>query len=122
MAIALRAAQGSNNGTGGGTITMTVPTGVQNGDAMVMIVADNAGASVTWTDPSGWTVLQKKGTAGVGSTATWWRLASSEPASYTVTATSGKMAGVIIALSGADSAAPGSTQQAAQANLSSATV
>ena len=119
MAIALRAAQGSQNAAGGTTITMTVPTGVQDGDVMVMIVYGNAVFPVTpltgWTDLTG---------ANSGSGKFYWRLASSEPASYSVAtqAGSGKMSGVIIALSGADSTSPGSTQHSFKDNTSSATI
>ena len=60
------------------TITVTVPS-VSNGNLMVMILNSNSGG--TWTTPSGWTL----GTAGANARALFWRIASSEPASYTVT-------------------------------------
>ena len=107
MAIALRAAKGSNNAGGGTTLTMTVPAGVVNGDVMVMSIFLHS--SVGITDPSGWTVLD---TGGGSQSHLYWRVASSEPASYAVTIGSEKATGVIIALSGADTSLPGSTQHA----------
>ena len=49
MAAALRAAQGSNNGTGGTSVTMTKPTGTADGDVLVMAVTARGG---TGTDIS----------------------------------------------------------------------
>jgi hypothetical protein len=62
------------------TITVTVPS-VVNGDLMLMMVTAGNTTANTWTTPSGWT----EGTAGVQSRALFWRIASSEPANYTVT-------------------------------------
>lgn len=68
---------------GSATATPAVPAGTQNGDLMVATVA--ASASGGWTtsgfsDPAGWTLLD---TSTTGATlATYWRIANSEPASY----------------------------------------
>lgn len=114
MAIAFRAAQGSNNAGGGATITMTVPSGVVNGDVMVMHISTRAGQT---PDPSGWTLVVNGFYGATINQSCWWRVASSEPASYSVTLqASAKASGVIIALSGADSTAPASAQYAGQAN------
>lgn len=99
MSAAVRAAQGSQNAAGGVSITMTVPAGVVNGDVLVMAIVNNIGAI---TSPAGWTVLNNT----VLGFSLFWRLAASEPASYSVTLVSGKAAGVMIALSGANNNAP----------------
>jgi hypothetical protein len=61
------------------TITVTVPS-VSNGNLMIMIVNNGLGSG-TWTTPTGWTI----GTAAANGRALFWRVASSEPSSYTVT-------------------------------------
>lgn len=60
------------------TITINVPSGVVNGDILVLMVMSNNG---TWTTPSGWTVWL----ANANNRAIYYRTASSEPASYTIT-------------------------------------
>lgn len=122
MAIGFRSALGSNNGGGGTTIVMTVPSGVVDGDIMLMNVTVRGGTGTTITDPAGWTLLG----AQVNSTTVlaqkiYWRVANNEPASYTVTITSNKASGTIIALTGADSTAPVAAQFGGQANASSTT-
>ena len=59
MAIALRASVGSNNGGGGTSITMTVPTGVVDGDVLVMVIHPRGGTGCTITTPTGWTLLNR---------------------------------------------------------------
>jgi len=111
MAIAFRAAQGSNNAGGGTTIVMTVPAGVVDGDVLLMGLTVRGGTGTTITDPSGWTLIgSQENSTTVLAEKLYWRIASSEPASYTITITSNKASGVIIALSGADSGTPGSSQ------------
>jgi YVTN family beta-propeller protein len=53
MAIAFRAAQGSNNGSGGTSITMAMPAGVQDGDVLLMSITARGGTGTTITPPSG---------------------------------------------------------------------
>jgi hypothetical protein len=60
------------------TITINVPSGVANGDILVLMVMSN---NATWTTPSGWTVWL----ANSNNRAIYYRTASSEPASYTIT-------------------------------------
>lgn len=60
------------------TITINVPSGVANGNVLVLMVMSNNG---TWTTPSGWTVWLANG----NNRAIYYRTASSEPASYTIT-------------------------------------
>lgn len=119
MALAFRAAQGSNNAGGGTSITMTVPGGVVNGDALLMSVATNSTAS-SITTPGGWTLITSNN-ANAPNHAIFWRAASSEPASYAVTISSDKASGVIVAFSGADTTLPGTTQRSTVANGSGTT-
>ena len=53
--MSVRAAAGSNNGAGGSSITVTLPTGHTTGDVLLMAVHAVGGTGTTITDPSGWT-------------------------------------------------------------------
>lgn len=120
MAIAYRNAVGSNNAGGSGTITMTVPTSTANGDVLIMAIGVNPDGT-TITDPAGWTRI---GGASI-SFKCYWRIASSEPASYSVTisGTTNKATGVMIAISGAGTTTPvNGTDVTESGNASSATV
>jgi hypothetical protein len=64
------------------TITINVPTGTANGDLLIAVLTAAGAGSTTWTTPSGWTVGI---TASQGKTV-FYKTASSEPASYTFTA------------------------------------
>lgn len=65
------------------TITVNVPSGTANGNLMILVVASSSGA-ITWTTPSGWTVWNST----FQGRAIYYRTASSEPASYTITQSS----------------------------------
>jgi hypothetical protein len=60
------------------TITVNVPTGTATGDLLILTVISG---SATWTTPAGWTVWL----ASANNRAIYYKTASSEPASYTVT-------------------------------------
>jgi hypothetical protein len=64
------------------TITVNVPSGTANGDLMILVVCSGAGTT-TWTTPSGWTLWSP--TLDANGRAVFYRTASSEPASYTIT-------------------------------------
>lgn len=61
------------------TITINVPSKTANGDLMIL-VATVGSVTSTWTTPSGWTLWGNNGGRTV-----FYRIASSEPASYTLT-------------------------------------
>ena len=61
------------------TITINVPSGVANGNILLLTFITDAGGSVT--TPSGWTLWL----AFANNRAIFYRTASSEPASYTIT-------------------------------------
>lgn len=71
-------------------VTINVPSGTANGDLMVMFI--QVSVSATFTTPSGWTVAPGTPTSGEG---IFYRTASSEPASYAVTFSSGTAIGTI---------------------------
>lgn len=86
-AIAFRAASTTNNTSGCGTqsVTVNVPTGTVNGDVMVVDVM--YGGTTQMSTPAGWNLINNISNTNSASqmTTTFWRLASSEPASYTWT-------------------------------------
>lgn len=73
----------------GTTSVCPVPTGTVNGDLLLMFSA-NSGPGA-YTNPTGWTLIQSQTKDGASDVegACWYRIASSEPASYTLTETTG---------------------------------
>lgn len=117
MAIALRGS-GTNNVNGGGSsTTVTVPTGITNGDLMLAFIngykSGGTGVSVP-SDPAGWTKIgeaQSAGGSGAGNAALamYWRYAASEPANYTFANNGAGDAYIdagIVAFSGVDGSSP----------------
>ena len=99
------------------TITVTVPA-VSNGNLMVMIV-NSANTTNTWITPVGWTI----GTTGANGTALFWRIASSEPVSYTVTQSlSNRADAFIIAYTNATFSTSGLSSQTAAATVTPAAI
>lgn len=86
MAVAFRSAATAGAATSTAP-SVTKPTGVVDGDLLVAIqFADRGGTAASITGPAGtWTLAGSDSTlhAGVGDAKVWWRVASSEPASYT---------------------------------------
>lgn len=80
----VRSFKTSNNGAGATTLTATVPSGVVNGDLMLLMACTYFGASPTAINvPSGWTDLASRVTT-LAAGRIFYRVASSEPASYSV--------------------------------------
>lgn len=67
------------------TITVNVPSGTTNNDLMILLVSSSVGTN-TWTTPSGWTLWSPS--LDSNGRAIYYRTASSEPASYTITQSS----------------------------------
>ncbi|MEK6275346.1 MAG: Ig-like domain-containing protein [Actinomycetota bacterium] len=85
-AVSYRLAQVSNNGAGGAaSITLSLPAGVVNNDLLFMHIAARGGNNMTIATPTGWTALRNTNSGGVTRLATFYRIASGEPASYVVT-------------------------------------
>jgi len=105
--ISLRSSSSANNGSGGTTLTINVPSGTSNGDVMVAhVVVQTAGNS--FAAPSGWTIIKRLDTTTNIATATYWKVAgSSEPSSYTWTfGTSGEASGGIASYTGVNTTNP----------------
>ena len=93
--------------------TLTAPSGIQNGDLLVIIFDIGAASPPTPTPPAGFSALPSFSsplsmTAG-GFTVNmyaWYKFASSESGNYTVTHSSASSQGYIVALSGADPTTP----------------
>lgn len=72
----------------GATLTLTKPTGVQDGDLLLAVIVVEDDATQTWdTVPSGWTLLVDSYATGGApvsppSCSVWYRVASSEGSSY----------------------------------------
>jgi hypothetical protein len=109
MAIAFRASAEAHVTTG--SLTLTIPAGVQAGDLLLVVGAMNNGgnASYDWATPSGWT---KKDDRSVGSNfygVVYSKVAVSGDAGATLTLASsntGKSCGVVAAYSGCDQGTP----------------
>lgn len=110
MPIAFRAADGANTGTGTATsIAVNVPAGTVDGDVMVAVVFTTGGTGAEISAPAGWTTVNNTEVGTVLAVATFYRVASSEPASYTFTfdTTSSRQGGAIISsYSGVDNTTP----------------
>jgi hypothetical protein len=98
-------------------LVLTTPAGVQDDDFLLMVIAAscNAFVDISITTPAGWTLLRTDTTASndisqVKTTqALFYRVASSEPASYTVVTDAGSattLSGIMVAYRGVDTSAP----------------
>jgi hypothetical protein len=66
-------------------ITINVPAGTSDGDLLLLIVGTNSGADdPNINTPAGWNLIQHTDVIMIN-LASFWRIASSEPASYNVT-------------------------------------
>jgi hypothetical protein len=94
----------TNNTAAGTTLTVNVPAGIANGDLLIWhMIANNATVAST---PAGWNVV-KTGTTTTHNQSIFWRVAASEPASYTHAAlTSAKWTFSMYAFSGVDNTTP----------------
>jgi hypothetical protein len=97
------------NGT---SVVVNVPAGTLDGDLMVMVVADSgASGAIGWAPPAGWASDLADGyrevrTGSARRIGIAYRIASSEPASYTVSFASGKTTVEISTWRGADTTDP----------------
>ena len=99
MAIALRGIgpYAEQPASGGSSIDVYLPSGVQDGDILVLLIGSRT--TTVPTLPGGWTTLRSK--SATISSILGWRRASSEPSSYTATRGTDKATGaVILAYSG----------------------
>jgi hypothetical protein len=96
--------------TGNKTITINVPTGVVAGDIMIANISEYYNGTNVSATSNGWTELSGSDLGNQGRGTILYRIAnSSEPASYTFSATDNaatKTAGAIVAFSGVDENSP----------------
>jgi hypothetical protein len=77
----------------GTTTTINLPAGTVNGDVLVMFISRNSTSATTATAPAGWSTIFN--TSATNGASIFWKVASSEPASYTVTLGSTVNAGTV---------------------------
>lgn len=70
------------------TVTINVPSGISNGHLLIANVGFTGGSGITVTPPAGWTLIRRDNNGTSLGNALYWRLASSEPASYSWTLSS----------------------------------
>lgn len=108
MAIAFRSIASAT--FAGSPVVINVPAGVVNGDLLIMTVSDySSGAVAQTTTPSGWTFIRYAAASNNSlSQTTFWRIASSEPASYSVATGGSPLStfGAIAAYTGVQSGTP----------------
>jgi hypothetical protein len=103
--VALAQHQNSTTAT---TLVINKPTGVQEGDLMVAVMATDS--SVTWTGDTSWTEVSDTGNR-TGLRIAWKRAGASEGASYTFTSSSSRrLSGVILAYRNATFGTMGTVQ------------
>lgn len=111
-----------NGATGAATIDLSVPA-CDDGDLLLMHVGARGGTGGTLTLPSGWTQLQNRTNGTVTSHLTCYRLANSEPSSYTVTiSTSQQAVGAITRYAGTRPSSPLEQNGSASASVTSASL
>lgn len=105
MSVALRGSSSAAVGTN--TLTLTIPSSVQAGDAL-FIIAGCGDAGVAWATPAGWTLVERRSrdTSTTGMMAAIFKkVATSGDASASVVltaSTTAHSAGMVIAYSGTD--------------------
>lgn len=90
------------------TLVVPVPSGVQDGDVMFLAVFLTA-SSGSITTPGGWTPIYANSVPASSTSShasLFWRVAASEPGSYSVTVSSGRGSASIVALTGVDTTTP----------------
>ena len=95
------------------SITVTVPTGVQDGDLLIMVCTQAEDEDGNWNTPSGWTQEVVDHPVGgtppsVPGTSVFSRIAASEPASYacTITNTATDLVAKMVAFRSVDTGTP----------------
>lgn len=108
MAVAFGSASSYTSTSAATTASVPMPAGVTNGDFLLMSAVNSSPAA--FTAPAGWTLLDSNPdvfTYGFCSVAYWYRVANSEPSSYTLTMASNANPTVVIArYTGVDTATP----------------
>jgi len=85
-------------------LVLSVPSGVQDGDLLIAFLVVNGSGNLPGL-PSGWNSIDAISATGP-SARSYYRVASSEPASYSFSITSNDSAGVMVSYTGANTASP----------------
>lgn len=110
-AVSYRSSTATVYGTNTNTV-LTAPSGIQNGDLLLIFFAIGAASPPTPTPPSGFTACAGSWPASVSHSGftvddyCWQKIANNESGNYTVTQASASTQGYIGAYSGADPSAP----------------
>lgn len=94
--------------TGGTSLTLSAPSGVQAGDLLLAQITHGDG-TVAVTPPSGWTPVRSDASGEVMASAVFWRIAVGNDPAATFSrpgASLGSMLGAMAAYSGVDAGAP----------------
>jgi hypothetical protein len=86
-------------------ISLTKPTGTIDGDLLITVIC-SAGTAAPSGVPSGWTLIRSNDSGGSGTQASmhsYYKVASSEGASYSWTASGGPSGGMVLRITGQDS-------------------
>lgn len=123
MAIAFRASAEAH--VTSGDLTITIPSGVQAGDALLLVGGLNdAGVTANdWSTPSGWTLIDSRRVGSNLFAAVYFRVAQSGDPSSVVTLSTpgtGKSCAIIAAYSGTDPVSPINVSAAASEGTSTA--
>jgi hypothetical protein len=117
--VTFRAATQSDQSGTATSLTLRVPAGVANGDALYAVVIYEDGSVYAPTDPQGWTLLGEAVNPNNGRTRLLRRIASSEPASYRWTfASANHVGGAMAAYAGVDATTPEDAPALGQAGTS----
>lgn len=94
--------------TGGGTsVPVSVPSGITDGDLLIAFIATDNDSGAAFTAPAGWTTIEGPNGNNSSAGGVYYRVASSEPSSYTWTVpSSDRRFGAIIRVTGADTLDP----------------
>lgn len=100
-----------------------MPSGTQNGDVLIAQVGCTGGTGATITPPSGWTLIRSDDSTTVIKMSLYYRIASSEPASYNWTVdTTRSIIGNMTGYSGCEVTASPIDANGGQSNASSTSI
>ena len=106
--------------------TISVPSGVVNGDILILAFVAGQSTVPVVTMPGGWTTIQGPSTTTAGGfnvvRVLAWKVASSEPASYDITTDiTANTSAVMVAVSGASGSTPVSSSNSGTGSTTTAT-
>ena len=121
--LLIAAATGATAGSGATTFNLALPAGAVAGDALVAAIT-YASSTTTVSAPTGWTKLGTGVSQGsIRSVVFWKSMTSGDTGPFAFTSTvSAKGAGVLVAVNGASTLAPGATDGAFSSGVISAHV